>query len=85
MLNKKKKGKIMERIELPLSQFTQAQKLDLMESLWDDLSRDEKTLESPAWHEAVLKDREKALAEGKATVSDWEEAKDRIKRKVACG
>ena len=56
-----------------------------MESLWDDLSRDAKTLESPAWHEAVLKDREKALAGGKATVSDWEEAKDRIKRKVACG
>lgn len=44
----------MERIDLPLSQFTQAQKLDLMESLWDDLSRDEKKLESPAWHEAVL-------------------------------
>ncbi len=40
----------MERIELPLSQFTQAQKRDLTESLWDDV----KTLESPAWHEAVL-------------------------------
>ncbi|MFQ5456135.1 MAG: addiction module protein [Nitrospirota bacterium] len=74
----------MERINLPLSQFTQAQKLDLMESIWDDLSRDEKTFESPAWHEAVLKDREQALAEGKATVSNWDEAKDRIKRNVSC-
>ena len=75
----------MERINLPLSQFTQAQKLDLMEAIWDDLARDEKILESPAWHEAVLKDRDKALAEGKATVSDWEEAKDRINRKISCG
>jgi len=74
----------MKKIDLPLSQFTQAQKLDLMESIWDDLTRDEKTLESPAWHEAVLKDREKALAEGKATASDWEEAKDRIKKNVSC-
>ena len=74
----------MERIELPLSQLTLDQKLDLMEAIWDDLSRDEKTLESPAWHEEVLRDREKALAAGKISVSDWEEAKDRIRKNVSC-
>jgi len=40
----------MERVDLPLSQLTLAQKLDLMETLWTDLTRNEKTLESPAWH-----------------------------------
>ncbi len=74
----------MEKFELPLSELTLAQKLDLMESIWDDLAKDEKTLESPAWHEEVLKDREEALAADKLSVSDWEEAKDRIRKNVSC-
>jgi len=74
----------MERIDVPLSQFTLAQKLDLMEAIWSDLTRDEKTFESPAWHEAVLRDRKKALEAGKTTVSDWEEAKDRIRKNISC-
>ena len=73
---------IMNRIVLPLSQYTYAQKLDLLELIWDDLIGEEKAFESPHWHEAVLKDREEALASGKVTVSDWEEAKERIRRNV---
>ena len=49
----------MERINLPLSQFTFAQKLGLMEDVWGDLAMDEKRLDSPAWHEEVLEDRKK--------------------------
>jgi len=75
----------MEKIDLPLSQFTFAQKLGLMEDVWSDLDMDEKRLESPAWHEAVLEDRKKALAAGKITISDWEEAKDRIRKNISCG
>jgi hypothetical protein len=54
-----------------------------MEALWADLSRDERKLKSPAWHETVLKDREEAFMAGKLTVSDWEQAKRRIKKKVS--
>ena len=74
----------MEKIDLPLSQFTFAQKLDLMEAIWSDLAMDEKTIESPAWHKTVLGDRKKALAAGKITISDWEEAKDRIRKNISC-
>ncbi len=74
----------MERIDLPLSQLTFAQKFDLMEAIWGDMARDEKTLESPDWHEVVLRDRKKALAAGKITISDWEEAKDRIRKNISC-
>lgn len=74
----------MERIDLPLSKLTRAQKLDLMEALWNDLAGDEENLESPVWHEQVLQDREEALAAGKASVSGWEEAKSRIRRNVSC-
>jgi len=71
-------------IDLPLSEFTQAQKLDLMETIWDDLSRDEKRLESPVWHESILQNRAKSLVEGTAKVSDWPQARDRIKHHVSC-
>ena len=73
----------MKRVDLSLSRLSFAQKLDLMEVLWADLIRDEKKLKSPAWHEAVLQDRQEALAAGKVTVSDWEQAKKRIKKKVS--
>jgi hypothetical protein len=74
----------MERIGLPLSELTLSQKLDLMEAIWDDLARDEQTLESPDWHEEVLNDREQALASGEVAVSVWAEAKDRIRKNVSC-
>ena len=73
----------MKRVDLSLSQFSFAQKLELMETLWADLSRDEKRLKSPGWHETILKDREEAYIAGKVTVSDWEQAKKRIKKKVS--
>ena len=73
----------MKRVDLRLSKFSVAQKLDLMEALWEDLTRDEKKFKSPAWHEIVLKDREEALMTGKVSVSDWEQAKKRIKKKVS--
>jgi len=73
----------MKRFDLPLSKLSVAQKLDLMEALWANLTRDEKKFRSPAWHETVLQDREEAYIAGKVTVSDWEQAKKRIKKKVS--
>jgi len=72
----------MKRVNLSLSQLSLAQKLDLMETLWADISQDEKKLESPAWHETVLKDRGDAFAADKVTVSDWGRAKKRIKKNI---
>jgi putative addiction module component (TIGR02574 family) len=77
------KGNAVERVELPISDLSLAQKLDLMEALWADLSRDDKNLESPAWHQEVLEDRRKAFEAGKISASDWEEAKKRIRKRVS--
>lgn len=74
----------MKRVDLPLSELTVAQKIDLMETIWDDLTRHEQTLESQQWHEDVLRDREEALATGRATISDWAEAKERVRKNVSC-
>lgn len=70
----------MEQIDIPLSELSFGQKLNLMESIWDDLTKDEINLKSPVWHKEILEDRERALASGKANVSDWEEAKERIRK-----
>ncbi|MCX5646733.1 MAG: addiction module protein [Phycisphaerae bacterium] len=43
----------------------------------------ESTATSPAWHRTILEDREKALKAGKVTVSDWEQVKKRVKKKVS--
>ena len=74
---------MMNRVEVSIAQLSFTQKLDLMEILWADMAGNEKDLESPAWHGAILNDREAALNAGKATVSSWEEAKERIKKNVA--
>lgn len=74
----------MKRVALPLAELSFAEKLDLMETLWADLSHDEKKMKSPAWHEAVLKNREEAVAAGRAAASDWEQAKKRITKKTSC-
>ena len=74
---------MMNRFEVPIAQLSFTQKLDLMEMLWADMIANEKNLQSPAWHETVLKDRETALDAGKITVSNWEEAKERIKKNIS--
>jgi hypothetical protein len=74
---------MMNRIDVPIAQLSFTQKLDLMEMLWADMAGNEQNLESPAWHGAIMNDREAALNAGKVTVSNWEEAKERIKKNVA--
>jgi hypothetical protein len=73
----------VKRVALPVSRLSLAQKLDLMEILWADLARDEEKLESPAWHGTMLEDRGKALKARKVSISGWEQAKKRIKKKVS--
>jgi len=70
--------------DFPISQLSFDQKLYLMETIWDELTKDDEKLESPAWHEEVLKDRKAALKAGKASLSDWEDAKARIRKNISC-
>jgi len=69
-------------ITLPLDQMTIAEKLRVMESLWADLSRDEQQLESPAWHEQVLKERDQRVRSGEEAFIDWETAKQQFRERL---
>ena len=55
------------------------EKLLVMETIWDDICREEEKLAVPQWHKDILDERERLIAEGKAKFIDWEEAKKQIK------
>jgi hypothetical protein len=63
--------------------MTLEEKLQIMEALWDDLSRDPDALESPAWHEDILRARQERLASGEAEFVDWEQAKADIRNRAS--
>lgn len=69
-------------IESELKAMTVPDKLRLMEALWVNLSRPEAALESPVWHEAVLKERAALVKAGKATFVDWETAKQQLRERL---
>ena len=60
-----------------------AEKLRLMESLWDSLCMtpsDE--IKLPNWHTEVLTERIRQLDVGNEAASSWSEAKERIRRQA---
>ncbi|MFW6241072.1 MAG: addiction module protein [Thermodesulfobacteriota bacterium] len=61
--------------DIPIEKMSLAEKLQLMERLWDDLARHHKDLPSPDWHGDVLAERMKAIQEGRTGFEDWEAAK----------
>jgi hypothetical protein len=64
---------------IELQQMPRQDKLRLLESLWEDLSRDDAELESPAWHAAALAETERRLADGQEQVLDWDQAKAQLR------
>ncbi len=65
----------MQIAELPL-----AERIDLMESLWDSLCHEPSVTQAiPDWHQEVLADRLARLDSGEETVASWEDAKVRIR------
>ena len=65
---------------LSLEKLSRAEKLRAMEELWEDLSRSEAEYTSPDWHGEVLREREKALEEGRDEFIPWEQAKRHVTR-----
>ena len=60
-----------------------SEKLQMMEALWQDLSRDSNALESPGWHQTLLQEREGRIAAGEGQFEDWERAKTDIRKQVS--
>ena len=80
---------IKERIVSPMvatldvKTLSKTEKLRLLETLWSDLSSDDTSVPSPAWHQEALREAEQLHAQGKTSFSDWSEAKVRIRASVS--
>jgi hypothetical protein len=67
---------------LPIEQMTWDEKLCAMEALWADLCRDEDRIESPAWHDQILKERAARVASGAEKFMAWETAKRELRNRL---
>lgn len=68
---------------LPLDEMTTAEKLRVMESIWESLTRNPEAVPSPAWHAPVLHERELHVQSGEEQIDDWEDAKKKIRQSLS--
>jgi putative addiction module component (TIGR02574 family) len=66
-------------IDLPIDAMSSAEKLQLMEALWQSLARSPTDIPSPNWHGYVLEQRRQAVREGRAAFEDWDSVKQRLR------
>ena len=64
-----------------IAQMSREEKIQTMEALWADLSRNDAAVESPAWHEDVLKETKAKMASGQERITNWEEAKQELRKR----
>ena len=69
-------------ITLPLKKMSAEEKIQVMESIWDDLCGTAGSKLSPSWHENVLANRKAAVLAGEDEIIDWEIAKQRISEEL---
>jgi len=67
---------------IPIESLSVAEKIALMERLWDDLSRRPTDIPSPNWHGDILADRLAAVREGRTSFVEWEDAKKRLRERL---
>ncbi len=67
---------------IDLQQMTTADKLRLMEALWQDLSTTDADVVSPEWHRDVLAERDRLIESGEENFIDWEIAKKQLREEL---
>lgn len=70
-------------VTLPLDKMSIKEKIQTMETIWEDLCKKADSIPSPAWHKDILEEREKAIENGKEEFIDWSEAKKQIEDKIS--
>jgi hypothetical protein len=70
-------------MNLDLKQMSREEKLKAMHTLWEDLAREDDSIESPAWHEHALRETEQRVEAGLEHSRDWEEAKKGLRKRMA--
>ena len=69
-------------VELPLKDMSIAEKLQMLEIIWSDLERTPSDIPSPDWHESALAERKEAIEAGEISFLDWEDSKERLRKRL---
>ena len=69
----------MERV----ANMSQEEKFRAIDVLWSSIVSSSGAYEPPAWHEAVLRERRRRVAEGEEIFIPWEEAKRQLQEEFA--
>ncbi len=65
-------------VAIPLDKMDVAEKLRVLEEVWDSLCHSQEDVPSPVWHGEVLRERDQRIREGKSKFIDLAEAKRRV-------
>ncbi len=65
---------------LEIKQMSREEKLRIMEALWEDLTSEDQSVQSPAWHESLLQETELKVEAGQEKILDWKEAKKALRK-----
>ncbi len=58
------------------------EKIQTMETIWNDLCKNADSISSPTWHETVLNERESGIINGEEVFIDWATAKKNIDKSI---
>jgi putative addiction module component (TIGR02574 family) len=67
-------------IVLPLNEMTTAEKLAVIERLWDDLARNPQDVPSPDWHGEELSQRLRRAQAGESPFSEIQDVRERLRK-----
>jgi hypothetical protein len=70
-------------ITLPLDKMTVAEKLEVLDLVWNDLVNNAEDIPLPEWHHQILKAREEDIKAGKDKFADWDNAKKDILKSLS--
>ena len=68
---------------ISITELSPAEKLKLVEDLWDDLATTPESIPVHAWHKKELAQRKANLIRDATTAISWEDIKQRIKTRNA--
>ncbi len=68
--------------DVSLGRLSVAEKLALMERLWEDLSQRPEDVPSPQWHGDVLAERIAAVRDGRTDFVSWDDVKRHLRERL---
>ena len=66
---------------IEIRNLSREEKLRVMETIWEDLSREDEEVESPDWHQKALQETERRFNSGQEKIVDWQVAKKELRER----